>query len=136
VVRDEPIWTDRLHYAQFEPAALRHPMGDVSSRVNQRALEVDVTLAMLDDLLARPLAPSTAAPGAPDGALGVGLVESPRGGTVCVVETRDGRVERLHLRTASLANWPVLAHAAAGQLFPDFPLINKSFELCYACTDR
>ena len=26
-----------------------------------------------------------------------------------------------------------LAHAAAGNLLPDFPLINKSFELCYAC---
>jgi len=23
-----------------------------------------------------------------------------------------------------------------GNLVPDFPLINKSFELCYACTDR
>jgi Ni,Fe-hydrogenase III large subunit len=27
-------------------------------------------------------------------------------------------------------------HAAAGNLLPDFPLINKSFELCYACADR
>jgi len=136
VVRDERMWTDRLRYPDFEPAVLRHPMGDVSSRVNQRALEVDVTLAMLGDLLAHPISPSAAAPGAPGGALGVGIVESPRGETVCVVETRHGRVDRLHLRTASLANWPALAHAAAGQLFPDFPLINKSFELCYACTDR
>jgi Ni,Fe-hydrogenase III large subunit len=23
-----------------------------------------------------------------------------------------------------------------GNLLPDFPLINKSFELCYACADR
>jgi Ni,Fe-hydrogenase III large subunit len=23
-----------------------------------------------------------------------------------------------------------------GELLPDFPLINKSFELCYACADR
>jgi Ni,Fe-hydrogenase III large subunit len=29
-----------------------------------------------------------------------------------------------------------VAHAAAGSLLPDFPLINKSFELCYACVDR
>ena len=40
------------------------------------------------------------------------------------------------LRTGSYANWPVVAHAAAGNLLPDFPLINKSFELCYACADR
>jgi Ni,Fe-hydrogenase III large subunit len=49
---------------------------------------------------------------------------------------RDGAVERFHLRTASFANWPVVAAAAPGNLVPDFPLINKSFELCYACTDR
>ena len=42
----------------------------------------------------------------------------------------------LHLRTGSYANWPALAHAVAGNLLPDFPLINKSFELCYACVDR
>jgi Ni,Fe-hydrogenase III large subunit len=30
----------------------------------------------------------------------------------------------------------VLAHAAPGNLIGDFPLINKSFELCYACADR
>jgi len=26
--------------------------------------------------------------------------------------------------------------ALVGNLLPDFPLINKSFELCYACVDR
>ncbi len=50
---------------------------------------------------------------------------------------RDGdRLAALHLRTGSYANWPVLAHAVPGNLVPDFPLINKSFELCYACVDR
>jgi Ni,Fe-hydrogenase III large subunit len=47
-----------------------------------------------------------------------------------------GTVERVHLRSASFANWPVLAGVVSGNLVPDFPLINKSFELCYACTDR
>jgi Ni,Fe-hydrogenase III large subunit len=42
----------------------------------------------------------------------------------------------LHLRTGSYANWPALAHASRENLLPDFPLINKSFELCYACADR
>ena len=43
---------------------------------------------------------------------------------------------RLHLRTGSYANWPLLALACRNELLPDFPLINKSFELCYACVDR
>ena len=42
----------------------------------------------------------------------------------------------MRLRTGSYANWPSVAHAAADNLLPDFPLINKSFELCYACVDR
>ena len=46
------------------------------------------------------------------------------------------RSRALRLRTGSYANWPALAHAAVGNLLPDFPLINKSFELCYACVDR
>ena len=68
---------------------------------------------------------------------GSARVESPRGETVCAVEL-DARAgsRRLHLRTGSYANWPALAHATAGNLLPDFPLINKSFELCYACADR
>ena len=70
------------------------------------------------------------------GLIGVGLIESPRGATSCILETDEGRVARLRLRTGSYANWPSVAHAAADNLLPDFPLINKSFELCYACTDR
>jgi Ni,Fe-hydrogenase III large subunit len=53
-----------------------------------------------------------------------------------MIERADGRLRAMHLRTGSYANWPALAHAAAGNLLPEFPLINKSFELCYACVDR
>ena len=69
-------------------------------------------------------------------AIGIGRVESPRGATLCVVERDGDRIERVRLRTGSYANWPSVAHAAADNLLPDFPLINKSFELCYACADR
>jgi Ni,Fe-hydrogenase III large subunit len=47
-----------------------------------------------------------------------------------------GRVDRLRIRSASYANWPLVARAVVGNVVPDFPLINKSFELCYACCDR
>ena len=48
----------------------------------------------------------------------------------------DERIARVHLRTGSYANWPVLVRAVRNELLPDFPLVNKSFELCYACVDR
>jgi Ni,Fe-hydrogenase III large subunit len=134
----------RLAYDGFEPAVLRitaGPAGDVGARLRLRAVELDASFALLDERLAQPLARGVAVAGNPagrgsDGRFGVGRVESPRGATTCIVELASGIVTRVHLRTGSYANWPALAHAAAGNLVPDFPLINKSFELCYACVDR
>ena len=83
-----------------------------------------------------PLRPAGAIHGEPERAIGVGRVESPRGETSCIVERDGDRIERVRLRTGSYANWPTVAAVAAGNLLPDFPLINKSFELCYACADR
>jgi Ni,Fe-hydrogenase III large subunit len=108
----------------------------VQARLEQRALELLPSLDRLDALLSTALAPSDALAGAGERTLGIGRVESPRGATVCVVERDGDRVERVRLRTGSYANWPSVAFAAASNLLPDFPLINKSFELCYACTDR
>jgi Ni,Fe-hydrogenase III large subunit len=48
----------------------------------------------------------------------------------------DGKIYRLRIRSAAYANWPLVARAVPGNVVPDFPLINKSFELCYACCDR
>ena len=67
---------------------------------------------------------------------GRGARRGPAGGDGLRRGARVHRVRRLRLRTASYANWPALACATAGNLLPDFPLINKSFELCYACVDR
>jgi Ni,Fe-hydrogenase III large subunit len=124
-----------LAYNGFTPVAPRRAAGDVQARLEQRGVELQQTFDLLDALLDRQIQPSAAEPGDQGRAIGLGLVESPRGATLCTVEQARGRIERLHLRTGSYANWPVVAHAAAGNLLPDFPLINKSFELCYACAD-
>ena len=110
--------------------------GDVAARLDVRALELAEVFAILEELLSDPVRAEAASPGGPTTAMGVARVESPRGETVCVVEPAKSRVGRLHLRTGSYANWPALAFATADNLLPDFPLINKSFELCYACVDR
>lgn len=64
------------------------------------------------------------------------IVESPRGADAQYLRLEGGRVRRLHLRSASFANWPLIMVAAVDNPIGDFPLINKSFELCYACCDR
>jgi Ni,Fe-hydrogenase III large subunit len=125
-----------LAYDGFEPARNERPAGDVRARLEQRELELHQTLAILERLLEQPIAPGSCAADAPPLEVAVARVESPRGATVCALERSGGRIARLHLRTGSYANWPVLARVAQGNLLPDFPLINKSFELCYACADR
>jgi Ni,Fe-hydrogenase III large subunit len=120
----------------FATAIPPHAGGDVAARLEMRAVELEAAFEMLDELLSEPVEGDTASPGGPTDPIGVARVESPRGETVCVVEPEAYRVRRLHLRTGSYANWPALASATAGNLLADFPLINKSFELCYACVDR
>ncbi len=126
----------RLWYHDFDPVAPPLLAGDVASRMAVRAWELEQALELLQELLERPVQPGHAQHATEPASLGVGRVESPRGETVCLVERDGDNVRALHLRTGSYANWHVLAHAAAGNLLPDFPLINKSFELCYACADR
>jgi Ni,Fe-hydrogenase III large subunit len=125
-----------LSYDGFVPAEPERPTGDVRARLELRALELAPTLVILDELLGRSCDGADAAPGFATSEIGLGRVESPRGETICIVEHDEGTLTRLRLRTASYANWPSVAHAATDELLPDFPLINKSFELCYACADR
>lgn len=125
-----------LWYPEFAAAGLDDPVGDVAARVQIRARELVACCAILDDLLSAPITPGQIILGDPTSDLGVGVVESPRGQTVATLELHAGVVARLHLRTGSYANWPSLVVATTDAILPDFPLINKSFELCYACADR
>lgn len=127
----------RLWYPGFVAAALPAATGDVAARTAIRARELAECGAILDELLSGPIGSGRLIAGGSDGpGLGVGVVESPRGRTLVVVHRSTDRIRRLHLRTGSYANWPSLAAATGDAIVPDFPLINKSFELCYACVDR
>lgn len=66
-----------------------------------------------------------------------GCAESPRGTDVIWLMLDDkGKIYRCRIRSASYANWPAVPLTVPGNIVPDFPLINKSFELCYSCCDR
>lgn len=129
-----------LGYRALAPMVVAEAAGDVAARLRVRCREIEVSFALLDRLLhALPAGPHRTEP--PAGAerasgLGIGCNESPRGANAHYVELRDGRVARCRIRSASFANWPLLGVAVPGNLIGDFPLINKSFELCYACCDR
>ncbi|KKW42501.1 MAG: hypothetical protein UY92_C0006G0062 [Candidatus Magasanikbacteria bacterium GW2011_GWA2_56_11] len=66
----------------------------------------------------------------------VGLAEGWRGEIVYFVMTGDtGDLARVDVRDPSFVNWAVLGHAGRGNVVPDFPLINKSFNLSYSGND-
>ena len=136
VAEDARATCDRLAYDGFATIVPHRAAGDVQARLEQRALEVQQTFDLLASLLDRPVVAESCETVRDGQTIGAARVESPRGATLCVVESANGRIGRLRLRSGSYANWPVVAHAAAANLLPDFPLINKSFELCYACADR
>ena len=69
-------------------------------------------------------------------ARGAGWVEGWRGEVLVALELgADGRISRCHCHDPSWQNWPVLEHAVIGNIVPDFPLINKSFNLSYSGQD-
>lgn len=116
------------------------PDGDVMARLRVRALEARESVRLLGELVRRlePGALQAALPELlPGGRIGISAIESARGEAVHWLRTdAGGRVERYHLRSPSYHNWPAVALAAESAIVPDFPLVNKSFELCYSCTDR
>jgi Ni,Fe-hydrogenase III large subunit len=68
--------------------------------------------------------------------LAVGWIEGWRGPVIVALEVApDGRVRRCHPHDPSWQNWPALEHAVIGNIVPDFPLINKSFNLSYSGHD-
>ena len=72
----------------------------------------------------------------PGNGFGVGMVEGWRGEVLVVIHTdAQGNLARVHPHDPSWQNWPVLEHAIMGNIVPDFPLINKSFNLSYSGQD-
>jgi Ni,Fe-hydrogenase III large subunit len=69
------------------------------------------------------------------GASGVGWVEGWRGEVLIALEADGDRIHRVHPHDPSWQNWPLLEHAVHGNIVPDFPLINKSFNLSYSGAD-
>ena len=132
-------------YAELPFQVVTETDGDALARVRVRVAEVAQTLAILRAVLAKlpagdvrlPVHTVSAAAAAGTWRTGFGITESPRGENVhWVMLAPGGRIARLRVRSASFTNWPAVPLTVPGNIVPDFPLINKSFELCYSCLDR
>ncbi|MFZ2189712.1 MAG: NADH-quinone oxidoreductase subunit C [Candidatus Magasanikiibacteriota bacterium] len=68
--------------------------------------------------------------------LAISSVEGWRGEIMYFVTTNSiGEIDRVFPRDPSFVNWSVLGYAGIGNIVPDFPLINKSFNLSYSGND-
>lgn len=125
-------------YDELDVNMVTHRNGDVAARVTVRFEEAAESMRLIRSILHKmPSGAIAASLGAivADG-LGIGWVEGWRGEVMVALHAGvDGRIRRLHAHDPSWQNWPVLEHAIMGNIVPDFPLINKSFNLSYSGVD-
>jgi len=125
-------------YDAMEVGVVTRRDGDVAARLAVRFDEVVESLRVCDALLAAlPDGDSHVAVGTPAPfTLAVGAIEGWRGPVLVALDcAEDGTLRHCHPHDVSWHNWPVLEHAVIGNIVPDFPLINKSFNLSYSGHD-
>jgi Ni,Fe-hydrogenase III large subunit len=125
-------------YAPYDQLEFTVPVlaaGDVNARVWIRIREVEQSLKLVAQILARVPDGPTAAALDGDSGEGVGLAEGFRGDVLAWVRIEGLRVARCHLRDPSWFQWPLLEAAVEGNIVADFPLCNKSFNCSYSGHD-
>ncbi len=113
--------------------------GDVLRRMQVRIDEVRQSLAIISQLIDHlpPGELATKVENLPSNHVALGYVEGWRGEIFYWIRTgSESRLARCKIKDPSLQNWPALAEAVQGNIIPDFPVINKSFNLSYSGTDR
>jgi len=125
-------------YAELAVKRVTLTAGDVAARVKIRFEEIAESLRLVEAIVTglppgdRLLALPTPTPGA----FGIGWVEGWRGESFVALEAGEGgAIARCHVHDPSWQNWPLVEHAIMGNIVPDFPLINKSFNLSYSGCD-
>jgi len=130
-------------YDKLATTMVTENAGDVAARVQIRFREIFESLRLCRALLAElshtsveanPIA-TTVTAAKPD-CLGIGVIEGWRGPVMIALETgANGSTRRCHTHDPSWQNWPLLEYAILRNIVPDFPLINKSFNLSYSGQD-
>jgi Ni,Fe-hydrogenase III large subunit/Ni,Fe-hydrogenase III component G len=132
--RDHPF----AAYAELSPRVVVRAEGDVWARMMVRVEEANEAARLITSALAALPGGGLAAPlGAlPEGEGVFGLVEGWRGPIWhWVVAGKNNTLQRVKIKDPSFANWPALNYAILENIVPDFPLVNKSFNLSYAGND-
>lgn len=133
--RDRPF----AAYDEIPVRVALYRYGDVRARMRVRMDEIHESLRLIRIIRARiPQGPVTAEPTREPnpGEWALSAVEGWRGEILYMVMAGEqGQIHRCKVRDPSFVNWPAIQWAVLGNIIPDFPLINKSFNLSYAGND-
>ncbi|MBI3308907.1 MAG: NADH-quinone oxidoreductase subunit C [Candidatus Melainabacteria bacterium] len=128
-------------YKKYMPKITTYEEGDALARTKIRIDEIYESIELLKNLIQA----------VPSGHIlnrtpfqfsepqtSIGIVESAKGELIhSLMITPENKIYRWHVRSASYMNWRGMVQATmANNILPDGPLVNKSFNLCYACVDR
>jgi Ni,Fe-hydrogenase III large subunit/Ni,Fe-hydrogenase III component G len=138
---DRDLRKDHPHltypYLEYQPVV--HKEGDVFARFKVRVEEVaksfEITRRLLGEHHGEPIV--TPIESLPASSCALGYVEGWRGEIVHWVMTDPaGKISRWKITDPSFHNWRAVSLAVRGNIVPDFPVINKSFNLSYSGNDR
>lgn len=133
--RDRPF----AAYDELPIKVALYRYGDVRARMRVRLDEIHESVRLIREIRAQmPNGPIIAEPAHEprSGEWALSAVEGWRGEIVYMIMAgKDGGIHRCKVRDPSFVNWPAIQWAVIGNIIPDFPLINKSFNLSYAGND-
>jgi len=112
--------------------------GDILARLQLRVVEFEESSRLVEEFAKRLVAgeavnvlPRPAAAGS-----ALGYAEGWRGPVLYWLKTDErGLIERCKIVDASFSNWQGLSYSVLGEIVPDFPVCNKSFDLSYPGND-
>jgi Ni,Fe-hydrogenase III large subunit len=118
---------------------IKHSKGDVLARLNMRFDEFEESAKIIRQCMERTESENSIQPDiktAGKEGFGLGCAEAWRGPVLYWLKLNDaGIIERCKIVDPSFHNWQGLSYAVLGNIIPDFPLCNKSFDLSYSGND-
>jgi len=126
-------------YDELPPVLCTQPAGDTWARVLVRLAELEDSIRLVREALARmPAGPIRVEPGEiPADRTAISVVEAPRGEAVHFVRTGgDNRPYRWRVRAPTYPNLQALPDMVQGQQIADVPITLGSLDPCFSCTER
>lgn len=135
-----PIDLRKYFYQIYKEARFKmvtQESGDVLARLRVRIFEFEESYRLIEEFTGK-LAEDEKIRINPElkGGSALGYAEGWRGPVLYWLKTSSaGLIERCKIVDPSFHNWQGLSYAVLGNIIPDFPLCNKSFDLSYSGND-